>query len=79
MNNKTIALWLAVILLAFVCVYMVMNIEEMKASDFRYCAKKADVSCHCWNYEKNIDFLVNSTTISVIEQVMSDDIITIKP
>ena len=62
---KLINLLRIFLIFIFICmvVYVVMNIEEAKSADSRYCAKKADVECNCWNFEKDLNFYVNSTDI----------------
>ena len=51
--------WLALLFLIF---YVVTNIEEMKSGDIRYCMKKQNLECVCYNTEGD-SFLVNSTNI----------------
>jgi len=60
-----ILLIIAWLMLIFSIIYMVYNIEELKASDIRYCAKKMNVQCRCWDLEQGPQFyfFVNATDI----------------
>lgn len=57
------------ICLLFLLFFVVRNVNEMKAGDMRYCVSKTDVTCICSNFDKDIYFFVNSTSIEPLEWV----------
>ena len=66
-----IACWLC---LLFIIYYMVSHAEVIVSNPLVYGCDKADVKleCKCYNYQEDIEFYVNSTSIWLPETYFSD-------
>ena len=51
--------WLCLIFIAY---YMYSNGEALVRHPLIYGCDKLGVTCHCYNYDENLDFYVNGTT-----------------
>ncbi len=49
--------WLA---LVFIIIWMIMYTSAVKKDPLQYGAEKHNVTCSCWNYDEDKEFMVNA-------------------